>query len=135
MAILWGVFLLVLHPWLMTWGATPEEQQLALPGDGDSAPAAYFTRAITIEAPASAVWPWLLQIGQDRAGFYSNDWLENLAFADIHNADVLRPEWQQRALGDRVPMAGGRGQPADRPSAGARARHRRSARPLRPAAQ
>src|SRR5436190_22170752 len=73
-AALWAVFLLGLHPWLMNWGATSEEQAMPLPGD-TVAPSAYFTRAITIVSPPSAVWPWLLQIGQDRAGFYSNDWL------------------------------------------------------------
>jgi hypothetical protein len=98
-----GLFLTVLHPWLMNWGSTREEQVLALPGDVE-APSAYFTRAITIDAPPSAVWPWLMQIGQDRAGFYSNDYLENLTGADIHNADVIRPEWQARAVGDRVRM-------------------------------
>jgi hypothetical protein len=56
------------------------------------------------------VWPWLLAIGQDRAGFLSNDYLENLTGADIHNADTLRPEWQQRALGDKVPMTSPEGQ-------------------------
>jgi hypothetical protein len=103
-AALWGVFVLVLHPWFMNWGATLDERTMVLPGD-TAAPETYFTRAITIHAPPSAVWPWLLAIGQDRAGFLSNDYLENLTGADIHNADVLRPEWQQRALGDRVPMA------------------------------
>lgn len=77
---------------------------MALPGDS-APPSTYFTRAITIDAPTSAVWPWLLAIGQDRAGFLSNDYLENLVAADIHNADTLRPEWQQREIGDRVPMA------------------------------
>jgi hypothetical protein len=101
---LWGLFLVVLHPWFMNWGSTPEEQAMVLPGD-TAPPDTYFTRAITIGAPASEVWPWLLAIGQDRAGFLSNDYLENLTGADIHNADALRPEWQQRALGDRVPMA------------------------------
>jgi hypothetical protein len=102
--VLWGVFLLVLHPWFMNWGATPAERAAVLPGDS-APPKTYFTRAISIQAPPSAVWPWLLAIGQDRAGFLSNDYLENLTGADIHNADVLRPEWRQRALGDRVPMA------------------------------
>jgi hypothetical protein len=98
------LFVLVLHPWLMNWGSTSEEQIMVLPGDS-APPDTYFTRAITIDAPPSTVWPWLLAIGQDRAGFLSYDYLENLTGADIHNADVLRPEWQQRALGDRVPMA------------------------------
>jgi hypothetical protein len=101
---LWAVFVVVLHPWFMHWGATPEERSMVLPGDS-APPESYFTRAITIGAPPSAVWPWLLAIGQDRAGFLSNDYLENLTGADIHNADALRPEWQQRAVGDRVPMA------------------------------
>src|SRR5919202_4061538 len=101
---LWGLFLAVLHPWFMNWGSTPEEQAMVLEGD-TTPPETYFTRAITIDAPPSAVWPWLLAIGQDRAGFLSNDYLENLTGADIHNADALRPEWQPRALGDRVPMA------------------------------
>lgn len=107
LAVVCVVYLAVLHPWLMNWGATVEEQRMSLPGDDPSAdPSAYFTRAITIEAPVAVVWPWLLQIGQDRAGFYSYTWLENLTGADIHNGDEIRPEWQQRTVGDRVPMAG-----------------------------
>jgi hypothetical protein len=98
-----GLFLTVLHPWLMNWGSTNEEQALVLTGDVE-APSFYFTRAITIDTPPAAVWPWLMQIGQDRAGFYSNDYLENLTGADIHNADVIRPEWQARAVGDKVRM-------------------------------
>jgi hypothetical protein len=104
-ATLWGLFLLVLHPWLMNWGARPDERTMTLPGDA-AAPSAYFTRAITIDAPPDAVWPWLLQIGQDRAGFYSYTWLENLTGADIHNANEIHPTWQQRTIGDKVPMAG-----------------------------
>lgn len=98
----------VLHPWLLNWGATPAEQRMALPGD-ELLPDTqrYFTRAITIDAPPSEVWKWIMRIGQDRAGFYSNDYLENLAGGDIHNADELRPEWQHREVGDRVPMARG----------------------------
>ena len=99
---LFTLFVVVLHPWLISWGSTPEERSMVLPGD-TAAPETYFTRAITIDAPPSSVWPWLLAIGQDRAGFLSNDYLENLTGAD--NADSLRPEWQQRAVGDRVPMA------------------------------
>src|SRR5205085_12502020 len=91
-ASLWAVFVGMLHPWFMNWGSTPEEQAMVLPGD-TAPPETYFTRAITINAPTSAVWPWLLAIGQDRAGFLSNDYLENLTGADIHNADTLRPDW------------------------------------------
>src|SRR5437763_5829699 len=105
LAIIWGVYLAVLHPWLVNWGSTPEERAMTLPGD-TAPPSAYYTRAITIDAPPATVWPWLLAIGQDRAGFYSNDWLENLTGADIHNAGTLRPEWQHRGVGDKVPMTG-----------------------------
>src|ERR1041384_5150383 len=80
------LFVGVLHPWFMNWGSTPEERAMVLPGDA-APPDSYFTRAITIDAPPAAVWPWLLAIGQDRAGFLSNDYLENLAGGDIHNAD------------------------------------------------
>jgi hypothetical protein len=103
---LFALYFLALHPLIMSWGATPAEQAIALPGDEvGTSPAAYFTRAITIDAPADRVWPWLVQIGQDRAGFYSNDWLENLFGGDIHNASVIRAEWQSRQVGDKVPMA------------------------------
>jgi hypothetical protein len=102
-AVLCGVFVTALHPWLINWGSTLEEQAMVLPGDAAD-PSAYLTRAITIDAPPAVVWPWLMQIGQDRAGFYSNDYLENLTGANIHNADVLRPEWQVRAVGDKVRM-------------------------------
>jgi hypothetical protein len=106
LALLWVAYLVVLHPWLMSWGATPEEGGMALPGDDPAlGPSSHFTRAITIEAPPSSVWPWIVQIGQDRAGFYSYTWLENLTGADIHNADTVRPEWQALTLGDRVPLA------------------------------
>ena len=57
---------------------------------------------MTIEAPPEAVWPWLAQLGQDRAGFYSYEWLENLAGCDMHNADEIHPEWQEREPGDTV---------------------------------
>jgi hypothetical protein len=105
-AVLWGVYLGGLYPWLMSWGATPAEDRMTLPGDDPAlGPGASFTRAMTIDAPPSAVWPWLVQMGQDRAGFYSNTWLENLTGSDIHNADTIHPEWQQRSIGDTVPLA------------------------------
>ena len=57
---------------------------------------------ITIHAPVSRDWPWLVQMGQDRGGFYSYSWLENLIGADIQNAELVVPEWQQRHKGDLV---------------------------------
>jgi hypothetical protein len=88
--------------WIADWRSTPEERQRALPGDRLVLDAQQQTHAITIDAPPEAVWPWLVQIGQGRAGFYSHDRLERLFGADIHNADEIRPEWQELAVGDLV---------------------------------
>jgi hypothetical protein len=105
LATVCGIFVAALQPWMMNWGSTPAERSMVLAGDTEP-PSSYFTRAITIDAPPAAVWPWLMAIGQDRAGFLSNDWLENLAGGDIHNAATLQPAWQPRSIGDKVPMAG-----------------------------
>jgi hypothetical protein len=93
----------LLLPWMMTWGATAAETAMVLPGD-DLVPQPTFqsTRAVTIAAPPEQIWPWLVQIGQDRGGFYSYDWMENLVGAGIHNADRIVPEWQHHARGDFV---------------------------------
>lgn len=90
-----------IHPWMTNWGSTPVEQQMALPGD-DLIPdgIGQSTLAITINAPSDIVWQWLVQIGQDRAGFYSYTWLSNLTGADIHNANEIHPEWQHLFVGD-----------------------------------
>lgn len=90
-------------PWHQRWGATDDEVHMPLPGDELVAePADQATRAISIEAPPEAVWPWIVQIGADRGGFYSYEWLENLFGLDIHNADAIVPEWQHREVGDLV---------------------------------
>ena len=60
---------------------------------------------ITVNAPVEDVWPWLIQIGQDRAGFYSYTWLENLVGAGMRNASSVRPEWQSREAGESVWLA------------------------------
>jgi hypothetical protein len=83
-AILLGLYLSVLYPWINRWGARDAELTMTLPGDGTEPDAMITsTRAITIQAPANEVWKWVVQLGQDRAGFYSNDWLENLVLSDI----------------------------------------------------
>ncbi len=95
----------VIRPWMLRWGATDEERYKALPGDElVPDPVTTSTRAITVQAPVAAVWSWLAQIGQDRGGFYSYEWLENLAGCKMHNADRVHPEWQQRAIGDVVKL-------------------------------
>jgi hypothetical protein len=87
----------------MSWGTTGDETRKALPGDEwVSHPISQATHAISINAPADKVWPWLVQIGQGRGGFYSYDWLENLFGCDIHNVDQIEPAWQQLRVGDGV---------------------------------
>ncbi|WP_284228145.1 hypothetical protein [Mycobacterium antarcticum] len=95
-----------LRPWMYRWGSTPEEYAAGLPGDDLVADGAVrTTRAITVHAPADAVWPWLAQIGEDRAGFYSYSLLERAVGARIRNADDIHPEWQNVQAGDTVWMA------------------------------
>jgi hypothetical protein len=98
-AVWWKVF----TPWQRNWGATEQEVMSSLPGDElTTPPVEQNTRAITIAAPPEAVWPWLVQMGADRGGFYSYEWLENLFGLKIHNADRIVDDWQQLAVGDWV---------------------------------
>ena len=65
------------------------------------------TRAITIDAPPEAVWPWLVQMGSGRAGFYTHEWVERLlliSYADGHSSTRIHPQWQDLRIGDRVPL-------------------------------
>ena len=90
--------------WHLHWGATPAEVAAAMPGD-ELVPVSHFTatRAVTIDAPPAAVWPWLMQVGYLRAGFYSYDLLDNLGRP---SARAVLPEWQHLHRGDvAAPMA------------------------------
>jgi hypothetical protein len=92
-----------LRPWQLTCGATQEEVSLTLPGDVlVSRPTFNATRAITIAAPPERVWPWLVQVGVTRAGWYSYDLLDNLG---RRSARRIIPELQQLAVGDLLPMS------------------------------
>ncbi len=85
------------------WGTTKEECQMRLPGDDlIGRPAVQTTEGVWIDQPPEAVWPWLVQMGQDRGGLYSYQKLENLVGLDHHNADRIHPEWQQLAPGDVI---------------------------------
>jgi hypothetical protein len=106
-----------LRPRHIRWGATDDEVARLLPGDEIvPRPRKWSTRAITIAAPAEAVWPWLAQIGQGRGGLYSYDWLENLAGCEIHSTDRIIPELQNLQAGDVVRL-GPEGYPAYRVAA------------------
>jgi hypothetical protein len=87
----------------LRWGATDADVAEAMPGDDRVAdPSFDATRAITIEAPPERVWPWLVQIGYGKAGFYSYDLFDNAA---RQSADRILPEYQEPKVGDWVPMA------------------------------
>lgn len=99
----------LVRPWLRKWGATADERARQLPGDPDTKPIFTTTRAVTIHARADEVWRWLVQIGQDRGGFYSYDWLENLAGCKLQSAEEIREEWQDRKAGEDLLMLPGQG--------------------------
>jgi len=105
-----AAYVLLLRPWLLRWGATRDEAARGMPGDTLVRRARLqSTHAVTIHAPAARVWAWLVQIGQGRGGFYSYDWLENLAGLEIHSATRIVPELQQLEAGDTVPVHQGQG--------------------------
>jgi hypothetical protein len=105
-----ALYAFVVRPWHLRWGAEPEDEQRELPGD-EFLPedGTQILHVVTIDAPVQEVWPWLAQVGQDRSGFYSYEWLENLAGCEMKNADRIHPEWQHRELGETVHLhpAGG----------------------------
>jgi hypothetical protein len=93
---------LVVRPWLVRWGSSAGERAQRYPGDPPGPPRLEATRAVTVNAPATEVWRWLVQIGQDRGGFYSYDWLENLAGCHLHSADRVRDDLQDLRAGDAL---------------------------------
>jgi hypothetical protein len=100
-----GAYVFFVRPWQRKWGATDEEVQRTLPGDELIAhPDVKLTRAVTIRAKPAGIWPWLVQIGQGRGGYYSYDWLENLAGLKMKSAQDINREWQQLKVGDIIPV-------------------------------
>jgi hypothetical protein len=100
------LYWLAFRPRLARWGAVREELSIELPGDERvAAPRISSTRSVTIDAPPGGVWPWLVQLGQGRGGFYSYDFLENLAGLEIHSADRVVTELQRLEVGDLVRSA------------------------------
>jgi hypothetical protein len=99
-----------LHSWRVRWGTTDQELDRSWLGDEFVLNSrGGFTHAITIQAPASQVYPWIIQTGQNKGGFYSYEFLENLVGCDIHNARRINPEWQTLKPGDQLflhPKAG-----------------------------
>jgi hypothetical protein len=98
------VYQLLLRRPILNWGATDAEANARLPGDELLEEAdGVATRAITINAPAAAVWPWIAQMGPaPRGGAYTYDWIENLLRLDMHSVHRVLPEYQYPKVGDTL---------------------------------
>jgi hypothetical protein len=95
----------LLRPWYSSWGATSAEINNAYPGDEYAPnPKGGYTQAIEIRAPSSSIWPWLVQIGQDKGGFYSYELLENIIGCNIHNVTRILVGCQDIKVGDNLIM-------------------------------
>jgi hypothetical protein len=103
LAALVAFFYLAYRPWQLSWGATPDEVARPMVGDGlVKNPTFNATRAVTINAPAERIWPWIVQIGYEKAGFYSWDILDN---DGIPSAGRIIPEFQKLKIGDLIPLS------------------------------
>lgn len=101
-----AAYVLLARPRQLRWGATGQECEASMPGDDLIVnPDLTATRAIAVAASADRVWPWIAQLGQGRGGFYSYDFLENLAGCHIHSADRIVAEWQDLKIGDEIKLA------------------------------
>lgn len=100
-----GAYLKFLRPRQLVWGATPEEIGRAMVGDSVvELPTYNATRAVTIEATPQEIWPWIVQMGIGRAGWYSYDWIDNLG---RKSARQILPEYQFPQSGDLIPVSPG----------------------------
>lgn len=102
-----GILLDIATPFLRGmrshWGLDEEEANRRYPGDDLlQSPTWGWTHAVEIDSPAERVWPWIAQVGQDKGGFYSYQWLENLAGCEIQNADRVHAEWTHPKVGDAL---------------------------------
>ena len=107
LVVLAGVYGFGVRSSQLHWGARPEELRMPLPEDGIVAdPAFNATRAITIAAPPETIWPWLVQMGYGRAGFYGYDLIENPGGGrGLHSATVILPDFQHPHTGDTLPLS------------------------------
>ncbi len=102
------VTVILLTPAMDRYGATDQEIAATFPGDEFVVdPASFVNRAITIQASPEQIYPWLVQLGAGKGGYYSYAWLENLMQCKIVNADRIHEEWQNLQVGDEVRMCPG----------------------------
>jgi hypothetical protein len=106
-AIVIGVIAVVLlMPWMDSWGASPQEVSASLPGDElVLSPNIGYTRAISVNASPEQIYPWIVQIGAEKGGWYSYEWFETSVLrCQNTNADRIHEEWQGLKVGDKVKM-------------------------------
>jgi hypothetical protein len=98
--------LALLTPWMDRWGAADEELRAAFPGDELlPAPASFVNRAVTVNATPEEIYPWIVQLGADKGGMYSYDWLESHVLQCRQtNANRIHAEWQNLKVGDEMKM-------------------------------
>lgn len=95
-------YLFVIRPWHLKWGATEQEAMLSLPGDNMVlGPDFIATRGITIHSTPELIWPWIIQIGSKRAGWYSIDWIDN---GGKKSSSEIVPEFQKIEVGQFIPF-------------------------------
>jgi hypothetical protein len=99
-----AVYWLPVRRWFSRWGTTPAERARLMPGDALIPDATETSmQAITVHAPPENIWPWLVQIGYQRGGLYSYDWLDRIfGFLDRPSATRILPEFQHLAVGDTI---------------------------------
>jgi hypothetical protein len=91
------------RPWQVRWGAADDEVKRSMPGDDViTDPSFKATRVVTVNAPAESIWPWIVQIGCKRAGWYSYDWVDNLG---IPSAERIISEFQHIEVGQLIPFS------------------------------
>jgi hypothetical protein len=114
LAVVGVVAVILLTPWMDGWGATDAEIATTYPGDAlVNAPRSIVNRAVTIRATPAQIYPWIMQLGAERGGFYSHTWLETyLLQCKLVNTDRIHPEWQDLQVGDQVKMCPGSFGPA-----------------------
>ena len=99
--------------WMSRWGATASDLARVMAGDGLLVDPTYSgTTVVVVDAAPEHIWPWLVQIGYQRGGLYSYDWLDRLVgYLDRPSATCILPQFQHLAVGDEIPLGRGPGWP------------------------
>jgi hypothetical protein len=107
------LYWLPLRRWMSRWGTAPADLSRVMAGDTLLPDSTFsYTMGVTVNAPPEDIWPWLVQIGYQRGGLYSYDWLDRLfGYLDRPSATRILPEFQHLAVGDQIPLGRGSGWP------------------------